>query len=119
MYESKTHSVKQRIMSIQQPHVRPIVRGKSTAKVKFCAKIYVWLVDDFAFSDEISWDAFNQRSHMMIYVENYKKRFGYYPKEIFADGLLAIQTAKISTFRIIQLIRFCLYKFNLTDMVFC
>lgn len=87
MYESKTHSVEHRIVSIHQPHVRPIVRGKSTAKVEFGAKIHVSLVDGFAFLDEISWDAFNEGTHMMSYVENYKKRFGYYPKEILADQI--------------------------------
>ena len=63
------------------------MRGKSTAKVEFGAKIHVSLVDGFAFLDEISWDAFNEGTHMMSYVENYKKRFGYYPKEILADQI--------------------------------
>lgn len=87
MYEAKTHSVDHRIVSIHQPHVRPIVRGKSTAKVEFGSKIHVSLVDGYAFLDELSWDAFNEGSHMMSYVENYKKRFGYYPKEVLADQI--------------------------------
>jgi regulator of extracellular matrix RemA (YlzA/DUF370 family) len=35
MYANKTHSIENRIVSIHQPHVRPIVRGKSNAKVEF------------------------------------------------------------------------------------
>lgn len=31
MYETKTHQVPDRIVSIHQPWVRPIVRGKATA----------------------------------------------------------------------------------------
>ena len=87
MYDTKTHSVEHRIVSIHQPHVRPIVRGKSTAKVEFGSKIHVSLVDGYAFLDELSWDAFNEGAHMMSYVENYKKRFGYYPEEVLADQI--------------------------------
>ena len=74
-------------ISIHQPHVRPIVRGKSTAKVEFGAKIHVSLVDGYAFLDEPSWDAYNEGSHMMKYVENYRTRFGYYPAEILSDQI--------------------------------
>ena len=39
MYENKTHQVQDRIVSIHQPWVRPIVRGKATADVEFGAKV--------------------------------------------------------------------------------
>jgi hypothetical protein len=87
MYNAHNHTVNDRIVSIHQPHVRPIVRGKSTAKTEFGAKINVSLVDGFSFLDELSWDAFNEGSHMQDYVGQYKKRFGYYPKEILADQI--------------------------------
>jgi hypothetical protein len=67
--------------------VRPIVRGKSQAKVEFGAKIHVSIIDGISFLDELSWDAFNEGSHMMDYVEQYRKRFGYYPKELLADQI--------------------------------
>ena len=38
MYNNKIHSVENRIVSIQQPYLRPIVRGKSKAPVEFGAK---------------------------------------------------------------------------------
>ena len=41
MYEKRTHTVADRIVSISQPYVRPIVRGKSRAEVEFGAKISV------------------------------------------------------------------------------
>lgn len=41
MYDNNTHSVEHRIVSIHQPHVRPIVRGKAQAKVEFGFKIHV------------------------------------------------------------------------------
>jgi hypothetical protein len=87
MYEARTHSVEDRIVSIHQPHVRPIVRGKAQAKVEFGAKIHISLVDGLTYLDELSWDAFNEGSHMMAYIEQYKRRFGFYPAEVLADQI--------------------------------
>jgi len=87
MYDYKTHSIDYRIVSIHQPHVRPIVRGKAQAKVEFGAKIHVSIIDGISFLDELSWDAFNEGSHMMDYVEKFRKRFGCYPREVLADQI--------------------------------
>jgi transposase, IS5 family len=87
MYENRTHQVEHRIVSIHQPHVRPIVRGKANAKVEFGSKINVSLIDGISYLDEISWEAFNEGSHLMVYVENFKKRFGYYPAEVLVDQI--------------------------------
>lgn len=87
MHDKRTHRVDHRIVSIHQPHVRPIVRGKSQAKVEFGAKIHVSMIDGISLLDEISWEAFNEGSHMMDYIEKYKIRFGYYPKEVLADQI--------------------------------
>ena len=48
MYDTKTHRVADRIVSISQPHVRPIVRGKEKAEVEFGAKVSVSMVDGYA-----------------------------------------------------------------------
>ena len=69
--------------------MRPIPRGKTNAKIEFGAKIEVSLVNGFAFLDELSWDAFHEGSHLMSYIDNYKRRFGYYPKEVLADGIFS------------------------------
>lgn len=87
MYDARKHSVADRIVSIHQPHVRPIVRGKAKAKTEFGAKIHASLVDGFTFLDELSWDTFNEGVHLPKYVEQYKERFGYYPAEILADQI--------------------------------
>ena len=87
MYKSRTHTIEHRIVSIHQPHVRPIVRGKSQAKVEFGSKIHVSMIDGISFLDELSWDAFNEGSHMESYVEGYRKRFGCYPREVLADQI--------------------------------
>ena len=38
MYENKENKVENRIVSLTQPHVRPIVRGKAGTPVEFGAK---------------------------------------------------------------------------------
>jgi len=87
MFDLRNHSCEHRIVSIHQPHVRPIVRGKTQAKVEFGAKINVSLVNGLSYLDELSWDAFNEGTHLKAYVENYKRRFGYYPEEVLADQI--------------------------------
>ena len=87
MYSNNTHSVEHRIVSVHQPHIRPIVRGKSTAKVEFGAKINVSMVDGFSFIDDFSWDAFNEGQRLEASVEKYKERFGYYPAYVLADKI--------------------------------
>ncbi len=87
MFTEKRHSIEDRIVSIHQPYVRPIVRGKQKAKVEFGAKIQVSLVAGYAFLDVISWDAFNEGTKLLLAVENHKKRTGYYPTEVLADKI--------------------------------
>ena len=87
MHKTRQHKIEDRIVSIHQPHVRPIVRGKAQAKVEFGAKIHISVIDGITFLDELSWDAFNEGSHMMDYVEKYRSRFGCYPRELLADQI--------------------------------
>jgi hypothetical protein len=87
MYKTKTHRVDDRIVSIHQPHVRPIVRGKSKADVEFGARIHLPLIDGISFLDELSWDAFNEGCHPEAYIEQYRRRFGFYPAEVLADKI--------------------------------
>ena len=87
MHKKRIHSIADRIVSIHQPHVRPIVRGKANAKVEFGAKIDVSITNGFAFLEESSWDAYNEGTTLMATVERYRKRTGCYPKKIFADKI--------------------------------
>jgi hypothetical protein len=87
MYANKTHSIEDRIVSIHQPHVRPIVRGKANAKVEFGAKINVALVDGFSFLDDHSWDAYNEGTRLQECIVKYKARYGYFPREVLVDKI--------------------------------
>ena len=87
MHRTHTKSITHRIVNIHQPHVRPIVRGKDKAKVEFGSKLQVSLVNGFTFIDRLSWEAFNEGQWLQESVERYKRRFGYYPKEVLADQI--------------------------------
>ena len=87
MRRNKTHSVPERVVSIHQPHVRPIVRGKEKSNVEFGTKINVSLVDGYSFLDHLSWEAFNEGSHLMESVERFRRRHGFYPREVLVDRI--------------------------------
>jgi hypothetical protein len=87
MHRTHTKSIPHRIVNIHQPHVRPIVRGKDKAKVEFGSKLQVSLVGGFTFIDRLSREAFNEGQCLLESVEGYKRRFGYYPKEVLADQI--------------------------------
>ncbi|MHA1381458.1 MAG: IS5 family transposase [Candidatus Helarchaeota archaeon] len=87
MYDDNKHSVSDRIISVAQPYVRPIVRGKSKNKTEFGAKISASLTNGWVFLDHLSWDAFNESSDLPFQVERYKEYFGYYPAKVYADKI--------------------------------
>jgi IS5 family transposase len=87
MYQQKSHSIADRIVSLYQPHVRPMVRGKAKAPVEFGAKISVSLVDGMSFVDTLSWEAFNESGDLIMQIESYKERFGCYPQSVHVDKI--------------------------------
>jgi len=88
MYRTKRKSCSDRIVSISQPYVRPIVRGKANRKVEFGAKLSVSLTGDgIACVDKVSWDAYHEGKDLEPQVEGYKERYGYYPEVVMADPL--------------------------------
>ena len=60
MFKNNAHTCKDRIISIFQPHIRPIVRGKSKAPTEFGAKMGVSITYGYTFIDHHSRDAYNE-----------------------------------------------------------
>jgi IS5 family transposase len=87
MYENQIHSVSHRIISLSQPHVRPIVRGKAKSPVEFGAKVSVSLVNGFSFVEKIGWEAYNESCDLIEQIERYRQRFGFYPESVHADQI--------------------------------
>jgi len=87
MYTKKSHTVKDRIVSIHQPYIRPMVRGKTGRDVEFGAKTSLSVVDNFLFLDHLRWDPFNESLDLIAQVNKYRRRFGFFPKVVIADGI--------------------------------
>lgn len=87
MFDHDVCSCLDRIVSIFQSHVRPIVRGKAGRKTEYGAKIGVSVVNGFTYIDHLSWDAYNEGADLMLQIMTYKERFGYYPQEVQADKI--------------------------------
>jgi hypothetical protein len=87
MIDNRAHTVKERIVSISQPHVRPIVRGKAAAKTEFGAKVAISVIGGYAFVDKISWDSYNESSDLIPVIERYRKKHGCYPKAVMVDKI--------------------------------
>lgn len=87
MYQHRSHRCADRIVSISQPHVRPIVRGKASQRVEFGAKISASHVDGFILLDRFSWNAYNESSDLSEQAEKFRERFGHYPASIHADKI--------------------------------
>ncbi len=88
MYDNKVHSVEHRIVSISQPWLRPIVRGKVKAPVEFGAKFDLSLDSEgYGRIEKISFEAYNESTCLIEAVERFKERTGYYPKRVLADQI--------------------------------
>jgi len=87
MWRKGVHKIPGRIVSISQPHVRPMVRGKARVDVEFGAKISVSLIRGYSFLDRISWDPYHESVDLIGQVEKYRERFGCYPVSVHADKI--------------------------------
>ena len=87
MYESGTHRCEDRIVSLQQPHIRPIVRGKRPDPTEFGQKLHLSVVNGYTFIEQTCWNNFNEGNDLPAVIENYFRRCGYYPIAVLADKL--------------------------------
>lgn len=85
MYETKTHRISDRIVSVAQPHVRPIVRGKASAPVEFGAQVSASIMNGYRRIERIVWDPYNEASDLKKQIEHYKTTYGYYPEIVLGD----------------------------------
>lgn len=87
MLQQRQRRIDDRIVSITQPHVRPIVRGKAGTPVEFGAKIVISCVDGYVFLEHLDWNNFNESIHLPKQIERFKQRFGHYPASVHADQI--------------------------------
>jgi hypothetical protein len=87
MFQKDCHSAEHRIVSISQPHVRPIVRGKASANTEFGAKLSLSLVEGFSRIEHLDWEAFNEGTLLIEHLDAYKEKYGYYPEAVEVDKI--------------------------------
>lgn len=87
MFDNHTHTVENRIVSLSQPYIRPIVRGKAKAPVEFGAKLDISVAEGFVRLEKQSFDAYNEATVLKEVVERYKARTGSYPERVLADKI--------------------------------
>ena len=69
-------SIPGRIVSVNKPYVRPIVRGKETKKVEFGAKSNNIQIDGISFIEKLSFNAFNEGTRLVHCIKLAEKLFG-------------------------------------------
>ena len=79
MYDNRTHTVPDRIVSVSQPFVRPIVRGKAGKPVEFGMKLDISVVDGWTRLEYHSFDAYNEATKLQEMIEGFRVREGHYP----------------------------------------
>lgn len=85
MYRTKRKSIAERLVSISQPHVRPIVRGKASARTEFGMKLSISVVDGWSMIERLSWNNYNEGGDLVRDIERYRERYGSYPESVHAD----------------------------------
>ena len=86
MYDNHSHSCEDRIVSLEQPHVRPIQRGKRPYPTEFGQKLHLSVVDGYTYLEQTPWKNFNEGSDLEAAVEDYTRKFGCYPARFLPTG---------------------------------
>ncbi len=87
MYDNKTHRVEDRIVSLSQSYIHPIVRGKAKARVEFGAKLDCCVVDGIIDLIRFDFNSFNESVDLPEIIDHYWDTYGCYPDEILVDTL--------------------------------
>lgn len=68
LWKNNKQSIEDRIVSLSQPQIRPIVRGKAGKPVEFGAKLSASCFEGYVFLDRISWDNFSHTMFLCVFV---------------------------------------------------
>ncbi len=72
----QVEGIRDRIVSLSKPYIRPIVRGKETKAVEFGAKVNMLQIDGINFIEHLSYDAFNEGTRLQSGIHLQRKLFG-------------------------------------------
>lgn len=68
--------LKDRIVSLPRPYIRPIVRGKENKRVEFGMKVHMLQVDGICIIDKLDFNAFNESTRLRFSVLKHRSLFG-------------------------------------------
>ena len=81
--------IEHRIVSIDRPYIRPIVRGKENKRVEFGAKVNNIVVDGLSFIEHLSFEAFNEGIRLKESIAYHEKLTGVKVARVGADTIYA------------------------------
>ena len=87
MHTTNTRQCENRIVSLRQPHIRPMVRGKAGKRFEFGQKLALSVVSGYTFIERQSYDNFNEGITLIDSVEKYQTLHGCYPEVVQADQI--------------------------------
>jgi len=87
LFDNNKQSIEDRIVTLSQPHIRPLLRGKAGKSVDFGGKLSGSCFEEYVFLDRMSWDNFNESGDLKAQVEAYHSFTGYYPESLHADRI--------------------------------
>jgi IS5 family transposase len=88
LYHGDSRSIPDRIVSLSQAHIRPIVHGKARWNIEFWAKISISVTGEgFTSLDRLSFDPYNEGEDLKAQARAYRRRYGRYPRVICADQI--------------------------------
>jgi IS5 family transposase len=83
-----SEKIPHRIVSLNKPYIRPIVRGKEIKAVEFGAKVHKVQVSGISFIEHLSYEAFNEGTRLKQSVAFHQKYFGKL-RQLGADAIYA------------------------------
>jgi len=89
LFVENKRSVKDRIVSLDKPYVRPIVRGKENKRTEFGAKVHKFQIDGLSFIEHLSFDAFNEGRRLKETIFKAQRLTGKKVKVLGADAIYA------------------------------
>lgn len=69
------HELKNRIVSLPKPYIRPIIRGKEIKRVEFGMKAHVLQVDGICLIDKMEFRAFNESTRLKLSTLKHRSLF--------------------------------------------
>ena len=90
-FSNPTAKIAQRIVSLSQPYLRTIYRGKAGAAYEIGSQADISVKNGLVRLEYLSFDPYNESKNLIPALNRYKLRYGYYPARINVDQIYRTQ----------------------------